>query len=343
MKILHIANPEKFTNPFFDLVEKEFEHAQHLILSHASVNEWPEKRKIKNKNSYGISWFFDFVRAAHCADKIVLHGLWDFYAIVLLSLQPWLLSKCYWVIWGGDLYDYKSANRNWKWKLRNFFKGYLIKRIGNLVTYVKGDVDLARDWYGAMGKYCECIMYPSNIYREYVVRSELRSTINIQIGNSADSTNNHVEILERLIPFRDKDIAIYAPLSYGDLDYAASVARVGKEWFGEKFVPLTNFMSVDQYRCFLGKIDIAIFNHKRQQAMGNVITLLGMGKKVYLRSNVTSWDVFRSAGVKVYDVEFLDLELLARDVKEKNSSIIKSEFSEQKVVEQLKGIFGAEN
>lgn len=339
MKILHIADSQKFTNPFFELVEKEFEHTQHCILSHASVNAWPKNMDIKNKNSAGIVWLLDFVRATYSAEKIIIHGLWDFYAIVLLTLQPWLLKKCYWVIWGGDLYDYKSDNRNWKWWLRFFFKRAVIKRMGYLVTYVEGDVELARNWYGAMGKYCECIMYPSNIYREYSVENEPRSTINIQIGNSADSTNNHVEALERLIPFRDKDIVIYAPLSYGDQEYAKSVIRVGKEWFGDKFKPMTDFMSLDQYQRFLGKIDIAIFNHKRQQAMGNIITLLGMGKKVYLRNSITSWEMLQKAEVKVYNVSRVDLELMDQDIKEKNRLIIANRFSEQNVVEQLKRIF----
>ena len=43
-------------------------------------------------------------------------------------------------------------------------------------------------------------------------------------------------------------------------------------------------MPFNQYLEFLGKIDIAIFNHRRQQGFGNAITLLGLGKKVYLNS-----------------------------------------------------------
>lgn len=47
----------------------------------------------------------------------------------------------------------------------------------------------------------------------------------------------------------------------------------GKELFGEKFIPLTEFMTFEKYLEFLGSIDIAIFAHKRQQAMGNTITI----------------------------------------------------------------------
>lgn len=339
MKILHIADPQKFTNPFFELVEKEFEHAQHFILSHASVNAWPKNMNIKNKNSTGITWLLDFVRATYSAEKIIIHGLWDFYAMVLLFLQPWLLKKCYWMIWGADLYDYESDCKNWKWWLRNFFKRPVIKRMGHLVTYVEGDVALARAWYGAVGKYHECIMYVSNIYRDYEIKCDPHRTINIQIGNSADSSNNHLEILEKLAPFRDQDIAIYAPLSYGSQDYARAVIKVGREQFGDKFKPLTEFMPFDQYLDFLGKIDIAIFNHKRQQAMGNIITLLGLGKKVYMRSDVSSWAMFDKLGVKVYEVSSIDLSLVGKHSMECNREAIKNNFSERKLVNQLNEIF----
>lgn len=339
MKILHIADSQKFTNPFFELIEKKFEYTQHCILSHASANEWPIEMRIKNKNSTGLVWFLDFTRATHKAEKIIIHGLWDFYAIALLFLQPWLLKKCYWMIWGGDLYDYKSDCRNWKWWLRNYFKKSVIKRIGHLVTYVEGDVELARNWYGAKGKYHECIMYLSNIYREYPIKSDPRKTINILIGNSADSSNNHFEILDKLAPFRNQDIVIYAPLSYGSKEYAQSVIELGKELFGDKFRPLTDFMPFGQYLNLLGRIDIAIFNHKRQQGMGNIITLLGLGKKVYMRSDVSSWQMFADMGVKIYDCSSVDLSLMDKSFVRLNREMIKNNFSEEKMISQLNEIF----
>lgn len=339
MKILHIAEPQTFTKSFFQLVEKEFEHTQHCILSHAPINEWSKDFKIDNKSSVGLAWVLDFIRIAYRADKIIIHGLFDFYAIILLALQPWLLKKSYWMIWGGDLYAYEFGHRNWKWKLKEFFRRPVIKRMGHLVTYVDGDVELARNWYGATGRYHECIMYTSNIYREYAIKSEPHGTINIQIGNSADSSNNHLEILERLAPFRDQDIAIYAPLSYGGQEYAQSVINMGRDRFGDKFKPLTNFMPFDQYLDFLGKIDIAIFNHKRQQAMGNIITLLGLGKKVYMRNDITPWLMFKKKGVKVYENSEIELSSIDERAMMCNREAIKSNFSEELVINQLKKIF----
>jgi hypothetical protein len=56
--------------------------------------------------------------------------------------------------------------------------------------------------------------------------------------------------------------------------HAKLVIAQGHEWFGDKLVPMTGFMPFEQYLEFLKSFDIAIFNHQRQQAMGNTITLL---------------------------------------------------------------------
>lgn len=211
--------------------------------------------------------------------------------------------------------------------------------MGHLVTYVEGDVDLAREWCGATGKYLECIMYPSNIYRELPIDGKPRATVNIQIGNSADPSNNHFEILEWLLPFRDHNIAIYAPLSYGDQNYAQSLIKAAETHFGDKFKPIIDFMPFDGYLEFLDKIDIAIFNHRRQQGMGNIITLLGLGKKVYLRNDVTPWNTFERIGVKVYDVSCIDPNPIDDVIKRRNQVLIKSHFSEKILVDQLMKIF----
>jgi len=102
---------------------------------------------------------------------------------------------------------------------------------------------------------------------------------------------------------------------------------------------LIELMPFEKYLEFLSKIDIAIFGHKRQQAMGNIITLLGLGKKVYMRSDITSWQLFQNIGVKVFDVENIDLELIDEHTKRDNQQKIKKYFSEESYICQLKNIF----
>jgi hypothetical protein len=339
MKILHIAEPQTFTKPFFSLVERNFEVKDHTILARGKSNAWPSELRIANKTLSGLAWVFTFLNSARKAEKIILHGLWGFKVVVLLALYPSILKKCYWVIWGGDLYNYSIEKRNLKWRLRELFRRPVIRHMGHLVTYVPGDAELARKWYGATGQYHECLMYTSNVYRDCDVKTQPNSTVNILIGNSADPSNNHLEILEKLKPLKSQNIAIYAPLSYGGEAYAKTVIDVGKAIFGDKFKPMTDFMPFDQYLQFLGQINIAIFAHKRQQAMGNTITLLGLGKKVYMRTDVTPWSLFDRLSVKVFDFQTIDLEPIDNATQNENESRIRNYFSENNLINQLQDIF----
>lgn len=342
-KVLHVSYLDKFIPPFIEFLAQQENFAKHNFFLTGNEEKYPVKNRsnvsLAKNYSSKLAACIDLVKKSYAADKIILHGLFDIKVIVLLFFQPWLLKKCYWIIWGGDLYSYQLAERNWKWQVREFFRRPVIKRIGNLVTYIEGDVELARQWYGARGHYRECIMYLSNVYHELPVPQEVHNTIHIQIGNSADPSNNHLEILERLLPFRDQDIAIFAPLSYGNQEYAKTVIEAGTRMFGEKFHPMTDFMPFDQYLAFLGKIDMAIFNHKRQQAMGNTITLLGLGKKVYLRSDVTPWAMLEKSGVAAYSIADISLVPIDSASRERNQSAIRKNFSERKLLSQLKEIF----
>lgn len=341
-KILHLGPCDKFIPPFIGFIKDNFDFNDHLFLltNSMSENEIVNHSNVKLSGKSKLSKVKHYtlvIKKMNQADKIILHSLFDIRIIQILFFSPWLLKKCYWVMWGADLYTYQLSERNKSWYKKELFRRPVIKNIGHLVTYIKGDVDLARKWYGAKGEYHECLMYLSNIYKTLDVPDTQSDTINIQIGNSADPSNNHIEILDKMLPFKDKNIRIYAPLSYGDKAHAKQVISIGKELFGDKFIALTDFMPFEQYLKFLGSIDIAIFNHKRQQAMGNTITLLGLGKTVFIRSDTTQWRFFKDKNIKVYD----SIKLESLDKKEHLDNILKVKdyFSGETLIKQYSEIF----
>ena len=306
MTILHIGSTGSIMNGFVNFLNENFEPQKHTFLLSPSPNH--TLPNASNTYSLKTGWrrIFNAISITsrlQRSEKVILHGLFNPRLVLLLALQPWVLKKCYWVIWGADLYTYQLGKRDWKWYIKELFRRPIIKRMGNLITYIEGDVDLARDWYGATGQYHECIMYPSNLYKEIQIKPKKDSTIHFLVGNSADPSNNHMEALGKLLPFKDLDIRIHIPLSYGNKEYAATVCRQASLWFGEKAKPITELMPFDKYMEFLSSIDIAIFNHRRQQAMGNTITLLGLGKKVYIRNDTTQWQFFKEKNITVFDIE----------------------------------------
>lgn len=339
-KILHIAGCEKFIPPFIEFVKEHFDFEQHEFHLTGGMAEEQLKfthnvRLYKRSIAGQLKYYLQVIIKMHQAKKVILHGLFDIKWVCILFIMPWLLKKCYWVMWGGDLYVYQLGERNWKWKLREFFRRPVIKKMGFLVNGTPGDIDLAREWYGAKGEHIKCFNYPSNIYKEYDVPEKQHRGINILVGNSADPSNNHLEVFDKLEAYKDQGIKIYAPLTYGNPDYAKMIIEQGKQRFGDKFKPLTEHMPFNQYLEFLDKIDIAIFNHQRQQAFGNIITLLGFGKKVYLNSVSTLNGVFKEFEITAFDVSDLNIELMDGRSASQNINKVATAFSKESLVNSL--------
>lgn len=343
-RILHIAKCDKFIPPFIDFVKENFDFTQHefLLNDGMAASYLSEHKRIylaKNGNFSQIKYYLKCMIDMHYAKKIILHGLFDKKVVTMLFFMPWLLKKCYWVIWGGDLYIYQKGEKDWRWQRTEFFRRPVIKNMGSIVGYISGDYELAKKWYGAKGRHISCFMYPSNLYKDYRLKKKKDETINIQVGNSADPSNNHTEILERLLTYKEQNIRIFAPISYGNTDYANELIEFGNTHFGEKFIPLLKFMPFNEYLDYLSKIDIAIFNHKRQQAMGNSIVLSGLGKKIFMRNDVPQWTYLKYHGIKVYDNQFLDLNILSKEVADQNRKKVSELFSKDNLLAQLNLLF----
>lgn len=340
--IVHIAVGDKFIDPFVQFIESHFDSTEHLFLiSPLTLYKVKPRANVVmvDESMSRLRKMSAWSNAMNRADKIILHGLFDIRIVNLLCLQPWLLKKCYWVMWGGDLYHYKLRGRGVRSGIQEAKRAFVIKRMGHLVSQVRGDFELAQKWYGATGQYHECFMYPSNLYREYATPEKLGSSINILLGNSADPTNNHFDVFNKLASYKDQDILIYCPLSYGDAQYAEGVIKQGQALFGDKFIPLLEFMPFKKYLELLGQIDIGIFAHKRQQGMGNITTLLGLGKKVCMRSEVTSWETFEQLGARIYDVNEIEMTRLEAGIAKRNHEVISRYFSESNLIKQMTEIF----
>lgn len=330
--VLHVLTRDKFTESFIGFVEEhDIDFARQLFFCVGRDMGFLIARR--DNVIFGTDFLcrplanFALFRKMYRARKIVIHGLWDTSVTRWLAAQPWLLSKAYWVIWGGDLYRYLAPKRSLIWHINELARRVVIRRMGHLLTYVPGDVDLARQWYGATGRHHECLMYLSNVFKHADVPQKVDTSLCVQIGNSADPGNRHIEMLDMLEPFKYEDIRIFAPLTYGDAEYAARVAAAGERRFGDKFVAMTEFLPFDAYLEFLAKIDIAMFNHRRQQAMGNIITLLGLGKTVCLRRDTTSWDVLTAAGIELGDLQDFRLVPQSDDAAQRNVAAVQAKFS----------------
>ena len=301
--ILHIAKNSKFIGPYIQFIKENFDISEHtfLIIEKSGKRDGlPDFESIKHISVSVIGEYLKFSKEIKSyiqkADKIILHGLFIPNLVFYLFFNKKFLEKCYWVINGGDLYYYQYDNKRLWNKFYEFFRKGVIKKIYGFVCLTQGDYTIAKKMYDTKAKeYFGMYINPvTKQYLDNIPTNSLKDSINIQIGNSADLSNNYFELLDMLEKFKDENIKIFAPLSYGDKEHAIKVKEYGEEKFGKKFVAMLNFLDPQKYAEYLGRIDILIFNHKRQQGLGNIYATVYLGKKIFIRSDISSWDFFEN-------------------------------------------------
>ena len=306
---VHILLREKFTAGYINFINDNFNAEENIFFLYGNVDEYNEDH-IKNKtNVRNIEDAKkEFLITAYTCKRILIHSLSVSNKLLLfLGLQKSMLKKCNWIIWGADLYEYRIPKKTYKEKRRESLRRKVIRNIGAVSTLVKNDYTILKEWYDTDAIHYDA-RYVDSEKDSYL--QKIRNTVtkdseevNIIVGNSATKSNRHIEVLNLLSRFKDENIKIYCPLSYGDLEYSKSIQESGNELFGDKFIPLTEFMDMKEYMDFLNKMDVGIFNNDRQQGLGNICALIYLGKKVYLRENTSMKDEMRELMVKTFDID----------------------------------------
>lgn len=237
-------------------------------------------------------------------------------------LNKKILKKSTWIVWGNDVYSYNKRNKNIKTRLYESLRRNIIPVFPEIAAFVAEDVDFIRDKYKSKAEYVP-ILYPIPVNLnnlKFVSGKRETDKPVFLLGNSADPSNMHIEVLEALSKHKDADLRIYCPLSYGGtMPYKQEVIAIGKRLFGENFIPLTELLDASGYANLLSEVDIALMNHNRQQGLGNILALLYLGKKVYMRTNITSYHFFYRNKAAVFDIEEIktsDLDDIRRKPEE---------------------------
>lgn len=319
-----------------------------VIEGHLAVirnpGQWPPSSDIKShalvfgrwQQLAYLTWF------GIKAQKIIVHGLFDRNLIVYLLIQPWLWHKTCWIVWGGDVYQYQQKNTGFRVWLLVVLRKLLVHVIPEVVSATPGDGDLVRRWYGFQGKYSNIFTYPNSIVTGLKrAKRQEGSPLKILLGNSATHSNHHLDAMEKLHALDDGQMQIFCPLAYGDQVVARQVIETGQSLFGDRFRPMESLTPYDDYQSFLSTIDIAVFNHDRQQAMGTTRALLALGVKVYLRPNTTTFQHLSDLGICVFDLDKMNLEPVFPEM-ELNVTRMRQLYSETRFREGLTKLFGVD-
>lgn len=170
-------------------------------------------------------------------------------------------------------------------------------------------------------------------------RIDFETTNYILLGNSADPSNNHLDLI-RLMQKRGiiDRYSLYIPLAYGDEKYK-NWLKTHLESKTDKFIVQDELIPIDEYRKALKNCRVAVFGHLRQQALGNIIENMLQGKKVFLYKDSMAYKYFIDRGAIVYTIEDnLCLNEINAQLTEEQIEINKmacDEFTIEKVVSSV--------
>ncbi|OWT79935.1 MULTISPECIES: TDP-N-acetylfucosamine:lipid II N-acetylfucosaminyltransferase [unclassified Achromobacter] len=208
-------------------------------------------------------------------EAIFIHGLffpWQKEFVLKLAGR----KKVIWILWGGDLYNPIRAGKPMH---------DVVAHIAAVATSADGDYRLFCETYGDRPRLQ--FAYPSNLdFRNIAVPPSKSKTI--IVGNSGDSGNMHVEILDYLAGKSDiAEYEIVVPLGYNCAEsYAQQLAAHAARRGLNKLELLTSFLPAEEYFKRLAAADMLITAHQRQQAMGNLTASLYFGNKTILRKTI---------------------------------------------------------
>ncbi len=166
----------------------------------------------------------------------------------------------------------------------------------------------------------------------------------ILVGNSATPTNNHSDVLRQLANLDLAGRKIIAPLSYGYPDYRDAIVRYGKEVLGARFQAIVDFIPLEAYNAMIANCSTVIMGHRRQQALGNICTLLYKGAKVFLSEQNVVYQFLKSRGAVVYGLRDLDalggggLEPLTEEQKRTNREVLEAHWGHRAVLRNTQNL-----
>ena len=282
------------------------------------------------------------------ADKIILHGLNEIFTMLIILLRPSLFrKKGVWFYWGAELHKFKSAVLNVKTRLLLLIQTKTVRNVGYLAVGIPGEYDNIRTFFDIEPTPFWSFKYPSNVL-DFTETHETKSvdfiqptSLKIMIGHSADPSNEHLKLLNKLNQLLSKkdDYSLYMPLSYGINENIEEIKRKGSDLFREKFVPILKLLSLSDYRNYLSEINMAIFPQKRQQGMGNITYLLANGSTVYLHPEANHSVYFKKLGIIIGSTEEIVLQPISKAESTSNRRIMAEVFSKETLKKQLLDLF----
>lgn len=371
--LLHLANDEKFIQKSIDFFESIYPGNNKFLIGKYTNDEELKYIEPSEKTyiaRYNTKQYKDYFGDFKDYDAIILHYL-DDEKIKIIRTAPEEI-RFVWMIWGGDayklsnikLFDFETTalldrldhNRNYKTLLKQtclvdtilrIRRKYKRDRIYKAIKKIKYCTTVIPNEYSFIKSFLPltAIHIPFNyISIDLSLQSRDRNFIgyrdSILVGNSGAPSNNHVSIFKILEKQNLGRRKVIVPLSYGRRDYISEVKKTGTYLFGDSFVPLLDYVPFESYLKTLAGCSVCIMNHYRQQAMGNIMVVLWLGARLYMRSENIAYQYLIENGAIVFpiDGDEISLDPLTEDQKEQNRSVMERLYNHDLIIEKARNL-----
>lgn len=336
--VVHLLPDEKFADTFIGLVHAHRRDGHHFLLDPANADgalrhaSHTADSTVLDPRRPVAAQAHDLVSGAR---TLVVHFMSPRARELVLSLPAH--TRLFWSGWGGDYYHllaggqealYGSLTRRFVSRLdfaaatgtaarmrcalkqlggaraarilRRHRWLRVISRVDLFSAPISEDYVLLRRALGPRfgASYCQ-VNYGSVEETFAPPPSAQPDALVVQLGNSADPIGNHLDAAAAIPGHCRGQLELVVPLSYGRRDYARQLGReLARQGFRTVTV-LGDFMPLDRYAASTSRCGVAVFNAKRQHAIGNVGAALCRGARVFLDTANPLLGCLRTLGAMV--------------------------------------------
>lgn len=294
----HFIHDDKFTTPFVEFLNENFDVSRQVVICQCNNPSRPIFRLPKGANVFVVTRYFGCFGTCNRLigavvrriRKLIFHSLFCGNVCPFLYSHRSMLKKSYWMIWGGDLYNAPQ----------NEIDAYVRANFQGIITDTDGDDLVYEKKYGRCAEvYRAGYTFPITWKMIEAVTAVKKPFVRVQINNSCDSST--IEMLEVLSRFKNENMRIRVVHSYGDMKWCKDIEEKGLALFGEKFEIVSRYMAPAQYAQAMEENDVLILNQNRQQGLGNCFVALALGLKLFIRSEITTYNHLVGHGAVVHD------------------------------------------
>ena len=376
MKILHITTDNKFISHALSTFESVYPNQNTVWMLSTGGEINVASNSYDKRFSLAQSMSPKFLNQLKSFDLVILHSLiMQWYPLIILAPKN---TKFAWLGWGYDYYNYIYKDQSQlllketskldshtkrakvdrltiksivKYSINlavnKVVKKIALKRIASFSPVLEEDYNLVKEaklisslpkfmpWnYGSLEE---------NLVANFIDQRVIGKSI--LVGNSASMTNNHIEAFDLIVNYDlPETTKVFVPLSYGSEQYKKDILEKGKEQLNDRFYPITSFMPIDEYVKLIKQCGYVIMNHKRQQAVGNIVIMLYLGARVFLREESPTYKMLKKEGAILNTVQELSMQpkLLQKPLSEneiqKNIKVLYKHWSKEAIDTKTKNL-----